>query len=207
MSEAVAVRQNGAVSRPLKTLVPLIKSEIKLGFQAGQRHWLAVGRLLNEAREHFPKSGPNDKGLTFHEWASEHFAHPMTGEPLAERTVLRWMQGARDVGDSSRRARREPSIKSVLDSRSPKHEDYKPKLDWQANVRKVQQSIDVEALAREMEDKKSAEREMRDLAKKIITAGYRALSAVVHPDKPSGSTEAMQKLTKAKKWLEEAIEQ
>lgn len=209
MTAIAKTSSNGVArqSRPLKELVPLIKSEIKLGFQAGQRHWLAVGRLLVEARDHFPKSGPNDKGLTFHEWVAENFAHPMTGEPLAEVTVRKWMQGARIVGDSSDRARAEPSVKSVTDNRSPNHVDYKPALDWQANVRKVQQSIDVEALAREAENKKATEREMRELAKKIIAAGYRALSAVVHPDKPGGSTEAMQKLTKAKKWLEEAIEQ
>lgn len=204
MTTAIEKRVNGHVVRSLKTLVPLIKSEIKMGFQAGQRHWLAVGRLLNEARGHFPASGPNTKGLTFHDWVAEHFVHPMTGQPFAERTVQQWMQATRQLG--SRAPAREQSMTSVVRKESPKHGDYNPATDWQAGVRKVQQTIDVDALAQRWEDEKKEERELRLLAMKIITAGYRALSAIVHPDKPGGSNQAMAKLTKAKKFLEEAIE-
>lgn len=205
MSNAVATRANGAVARPLKTLVPLIKSEISLAYKAGERHWKAAGRLFNEARNHFPASGPNSGGQTFHEWVADSFVHPMTNEPLAKRTVQQWMEGARRLSESSRSS--SANLKSLTDARSPMHEDYKPVLDWQAGVRRVQQTINVEALARDLDDEKKEEREMRTLAEKIIAAGYRALAAVVHPDKPGGSAQAMQKLTKAKKWLEEAIEE
>lgn len=213
MTTGLAKRSTNGVAvkaRPLGTLTPLIKAEIRHGFEAGQRHWLAVGRLLNEARGHFPTSGPNDKGLTFHQWVRETFTNPMSGEPLAERTVQRWMQGAKALPDSRRaggnHADPQPTVTSMTnDYRMPSSPAYKPNLDWKAGVRRVQQTINVEALADKWNDDEREERELRKLAKQIITAGYRALAAVVHPDKKGGSTEAMKKLTAAKKWLEEAI--
>lgn len=200
----VATTSKNGVARPLKVLVPIIKSEIKLGFQAGQRHWLTVGRLLNEARKHWEHDNSTVNGLTFHDWVHESFAHPMSGEPLARTTVKDWMRGAREVGPAAAATR--ASVTAVTRKESPFHEDYKPELDWKAGVRKVQQTVNVDALARELHDRKAEEREMHALAKKIITAGYRALAAVVHPDKPGGSAEAMKKLTKARNWLEEVIE-
>ena len=65
--------------------------------------------------------------------------------------------------------------------------------------------LNLKALQKQWEEERREEREMAQLAKKIVTAGYRALSAVVHPDKPGGSAEAMAKLTAARKWLEEQI--
>ena len=187
--------------RPLSKLTPIIRKELKAGFQAGERHWKKVGRLLNEARGHFPKSGPGNNGLSFHQWVEKTFEHPWTGEKLAERTVRTWMLGSRN---SSGRAQPE-SLKAVTDSRSPNHADYDPKLDWQAGVRQVQQRLNVKQLAEQWEDEKREARERAALARKIVEADYRALATVVHPDKKGGSKEAMAKLSAARKWLDEQI--
>ena len=66
-------------SRPLAKLAPLIRRELKSGFQAGERHWKIAGRLLNEARQHFTRKGlPNSgKGPTWHEWVDANFDAPL----------------------------------------------------------------------------------------------------------------------------------
>ena len=101
-------------TRPLSRLVPMIRKELRAGFQAGERHWRAAGKLFNEARTHFPLSGPAKNGKTFHQWVGENFQHPWTGEKLAQRTVQTWMQAA----GGSRRDRRELSLAAHTDSRS-----------------------------------------------------------------------------------------
>ena len=97
------------------------------------------------------------------------------------------------------------NLTTITSRESPNHADYNPKLDWQSGVREVQQRLNLKVLQKEWEDDRQEERETAQLARKIVTAGYRALSAVVHPDKPGGSTEAMAKLTTARKWLEVQI--
>ena len=192
-------------ARPLSKLAPMIRKELKSGFQAGERHWKKAGRLLNEARKHFTKQGLSKKpgGPTFYEWVDANFQHPWTGEKLSKGTVLDWMRASR------KKALGAPSAKSLTaargDTRPPNHDDYKPKLDWQKQVREVQQKIDPERIAREWEDQKQEAKARAALARKIVDAGYRALAVVVHPDKPGGSKEAMAKLAAARKWLDEQI--
>jgi hypothetical protein len=189
-------------SRSLAKLASIIRKHLRAGFQAGERHWRIAGKLFNEARRHFPTSGPNGNGQTFYQWVDTNFEHPWTRERLSRRTVRRWMLAARN---NSGRGRPERSLYAIADKRSPQHVDYNPRLDWESGVRQVQHKLNVKALRREWDDERKEEREIAGLAKKIVDAGYRALAAVVHPDKPGGSKEAMAKLTAARKWLDGQI--
>jgi hypothetical protein len=160
---------------------------------------------LVEARGHFPGlKGKNEKGETFHEWVRGNVVHPMTGEPLGKATVKRWMQATRQIEGPPARSRA-GSLASMSDRRWPSHPKYNPKLDWQSQVRKEQQKLDLGALAEKWETARQEEMELQELAERIIQTGYRALAAIVHPDKATGDKVAFQKLTKAKNWLREAI--
>jgi len=189
--------------RSLAKLTPMIRKELKAGFDAGQRHWQIVGRLLNEAREHFPKSGPNPKGLTFHQWVADNFQHPLLNKPLSKDAANTWMRAVK----GSVRGTTEPIslMEATNDSRHPKSESYNPKLDWERNIRKVQKTVNVDQLRKQLATEREQARERDALARKIVDAGFRALSAVVHPDRPGGSKEAMKKLTETKNWLQEQI--
>ena len=189
--------------RSLSFLAKKIRTELKAGFQAGERHWRIVGRLLNEARGHFPKSGPAKNGLTFHQWVETNFTHPWTNDPIRKHTALTWMKA---VKNSSSPAGDELSLTAARgDTDSPHSENYNSKLDWKKGVREVQQKINVKQLEKQWENEDQENRERAALARKIVDAGYRALSAVVHPDRQGGSREAMTKLTSARKWIEELI--
>ena len=189
--------------RSLAKLTPMIRKELKAGFQAGERHWKTVGRLLNEARENFTKKGlpKSGKGPTWGEWVSQEFIHPWTNDPLNIDTARKWMRAVNNNG----RSRPSLSIRAATDTRSPDHPDHNPKLDWQAGVRKVQKTVNVDQLRKQLATEREQARERDALARKIVDAGFRALSAVVHPDRPGGSKEAMKKLTETKNWLQEQI--
>lgn len=199
-------------ARPLSKLAPMIRRELKAGFQAGERHWKKAGRLLNEARQHFTRDGkPNSgKGPGWIEWVAKEFTHPWTGEPLKAATARTWMLASKRIANGDERAlppasSRNPTLNAVRDSRSPGHENYNPKLDWKSGVREVQQKINVKQLEKQWQDQKREKQQRAALARKIVDAGYRALAPVVHPDRQGGSAEAMAKLTDARKWIDELI--
>ena len=147
-------------------------------------------------------------------WWEKLALNPLTGETPAIGTVENWMVAVRKIlgkkklATSSRRREdlNRASVTSQGDSRkSPSHPNYKPRLNWEKTVGKVISGIDPEKLQRDYRDERKREAATQKLAKQIINAGYRALSAVCHPDKKGGSKEAFKALTDAKNWLTEAI--
>jgi hypothetical protein len=189
--------------RSLAKLATLIRKELKSAYEAGRKYRRRVGVLLVEARQHFTTKGlpESGKGATWEQWIAKEFTLPETGAPLQMTTARGWMLAVKNGA----RARASSSLASHTDSRSPHHRDYNPRLDWQSRVRDVQGKLNLDALKREVEDEQRQNRETKALAKKIVDAGYRALAAVCHPDKPGGSTEAMAKLAAARRWLNEQI--
>jgi len=133
--------------RSLSFLAKKIRTELKAGFQAGERHWRIVGRLLNEARQRFTKKGlpKSGKGPTWGEWVSDEFTHPWTNDPLNIDTARKWMRAVNNNG----RARPALSVRAATDVRSPDHEGYSQTLDWQKGVREVQQKINVKQLEKQ----------------------------------------------------------
>lgn len=189
-----------------------ITADIKQTIGQFTRGTMRLGELLLEARDrHFGgRAGPE-----FQDYVAKHVVSPMTGQPPALNTVQKWIKAAQKLladQDMQQVGGRPPTLQrsetSVSDPRkSPTHPDYKPKLNWEKEVRKVQGGIDADKIRAQYEDERKREKAQRKLAKDIITAGYRALSAVVHPDKKGGNTEAFKALTQAKKWLMELIEE
>ena len=176
------------------------------------RGTMRLGELLLEARDrHFGGRASRE----FQDYVQQHVVSPMTGNTPSIKTVQNWMHAAQKLLPDSKiqkptrsRGTCDVSATSVIDKRkSPTHPDYKPKLNWEKEVRKVQGGIDADKIRAQYEDERKREKAQRKLAKDIITAGYRALSAVVHPDKKGGNTEAFKALTQAKKWLMELIEE
>ena len=51
----------------------------------------------------------------------------------------------------------------------------------------------------------SEDRQLRELGMQLIDIGFKVLAAQFHPDKPSGSKEAMQRLNEVRRILREAL--
>jgi len=73
------------------------------------------------------------------------------------------------------------------------------------NINKIAGSINLAAMSREAEDREVERKLLRSLSVKIIDIGYKVLAAKMHPDKPGGSKEAMQRLNEAKRSLMAAL--
>jgi hypothetical protein len=201
------MKQLIAATRPLSHITKDITQTVS-EFKRGQ---MSLGHLLLEARDHH-FDGKTAGGFT--DYVKKHVVNPLTGETPAIRTVENWMIAVRKIlGEkkltTSARRRADlnrASVSSQADPRkSPSHPDYKPRMNWQKTVGKVISGIDPEKLQRDYRDERKREEATQKLAKQIINAGYRALSAVCHPDKKGGSKEAFKALTDAKNWLTEAI--
>lgn len=184
MAQALEERGETSVARPLKVLVPLIKEELEAGDEAGVVHYTSAGAMLNEAKEqvaHGEWTG----------WLKRNFH-------LSASTARDYMRLA-----ATAQKRGAPAFATLSEFARP-NRDPGHTPSWQAPVREVISRVNVEALAKERQDKEREARLMRTLSHQLIDIGYRVLSAKLHPDK-GGSAEAMVRLNKVRKILKEAM--
>ena len=192
MSVAVATNKNAVrrVPRPLKVLVPMIQEELIAGTEAGLAHYLKAGRMLNEARELVTHGN-------WYKWLKDNFH-------LSRNTASDYMRLARKADedpdfkrngtitiDAALGREREPRvIKSV--TRANK---LKALFD---NVEKV----NVGRLAEERQSRDDEIKLHREMARKLIDLGYRAMATRLHPDQ-GGSRDAMSRLNTVRDELKE----
>lgn len=183
VSQALAERARSEIARPLKVLVPLIKEELDAGNQAGLGHYRRAGEMLLEAKEQVEHG-------EWKAWVERNF-------DLSYATAARYMSFAK-VSEKKPTATF-GSLQQAIRS----HESRSS--SWHEPVKEIAARVNVEALARERQDKEKEERLMRQLAHQLIDIGYRVLSAKLHPDKAGGSSEAMSRLNNVRRILKEAI--
>jgi hypothetical protein len=190
----VALKGKEELARPLKVLVPLIKEEIELGWEAGVDHYCKAGELLLEARAHLGKG-------EWSGWLDRNFH-------LSATTAWRYMQLAevaeKQNGRSRANAFTAKSMSEVIDSdRAPGH-----RVSWHEPVKEIlTERVTpnfVDRFAQERQDKEKELQLMRKLANELIDIGYKVLATRLHPDK-GGSQEAMSRLNKVKSLLKQAI--
>ena len=179
-------KSNGptAVARPLRILVPLIKDEIEAGDKAGIEHYRRAGEMLIESKaqlEHGEWMG----------WLKRNFE-------LSRKTALRYMNLVRA---ESKRDRAVP-FENLQSAVRPKEVRWPT---WTKPVKEVVSRVNVEALAKERQNREKEDRLIRQLGIQLIDIGYKVLAAKLHPDKPGGSAEAMARLNKVRSLLKEAI--
>ena len=188
MSNAFNLNGKNEVARPLKILVPLIRTEIEAGNSAGIEHYRRAGEMLLEAKA---QVGP--RGWV--EWVRRNF------KGLSRATSYAYMKLAEETAGRSVRDLTGKTMTSILDP-----DQSRPRAQaWHDPVKKVMQSVDLSALKRERQNRIEEAKMVRNLALQLINIGYRALAAKLHPDKPGGSTEAMSRLNKVKALLQGAL--
>jgi len=186
MSQALAERTRGEVARPLKLLVPLIKSALNAGDEAGVPHFRKAGEMLHEAKEQVARG-------EWQGWVERNFNRSV-------RQAQNYMRLAAQTADQKRSALRFSTLSEFTQpNRDPGHA-----TSWQVPVREIASRVNVAALTAERQNKEKEERLMRQLSHQLIDIGYRVLSAKLHPDK-GGSTEAMSRLNNVRKILKEAL--
>ena len=172
-----------SLTRPLKVLVPLIKEELDAGDTAGIEHYRKAGEMLLEAKEQVAHG--EWKG-----WVQRNFDRRLT-------TVRYYMRLAEEVKKTPRRV-----FTSVRQAVRPDEPSHGP--SWQQPVREIASRVNVDALAKERQDREKEQRLLQTLSHQLIGIGYKVLASKLHPDK-GGSAEAMARLNKVRDILKGAI--
>lgn len=190
MNAEIAKKEETRLARPLKVLVPLIRTEIEAGEAAGLEHYRAAGEMLQEAK------GQIEHGR-FETWFDKQ------GFAWSIRTARRYMALADVVenGRPGRFARGETLESAIGETRTPRIAEP----TYHQPVTRVLQAVDTSALAREEQGRREEQRLVRELGLQLVKIGYRILAEKLHPDKSGGSTEAMARLNRVRSILEGAL--
>jgi hypothetical protein len=188
---SLATKTETAVARPLKVLVPLIRSDFEQAEKAGMQYYIAAGEKLIEAREgHYE----ND-AVAFFDWAKKEFGK--------ERTQIRAYMALTSV--SSRKSFKNlEQFKRHQDPDRHNQTTGRRFRDWTAPVDAIAEKARDEQrrLIAEEEMTRRQEREAEaKLGLRLIDIGYKVLARELHPDKLGGSREAMTRLNRVRERL------
>ena len=184
---AVAIRKT-QIARPLKTLIPLIQSELQMGNNAGREHYEEAGRLLNEAKEQVPYG-------RWGSWLSNNF-------DLSTRTAQDYMRWARHREQiRSGAARTEHSSLRDMTGNTERNREQRQSKQQQA-FRRVLRDVAADTFVQERQSRDDEIQLHRNLAEELVDIGYRALATRLHPDR-GGTKDAMIRLNRVRDELKQ----
>jgi hypothetical protein len=192
----VATQSSGAVLRPPRILVPLIKEDLRLGDeerrQAGMEHYRAAGEKMIEAKSQLARG---EFGL----WIKRNFK-------LTSRHAERYMAFARATDGTQNRRYDNFSDFMRQDGGDPGYGKVVRKTGWHDEVKDTisKAAEDAMRLAREDSLTRKQEREAEQkLALRLIDIGYKVLAKELHPDKLGGDRDAMARLNRVRTRLKD----
>lgn len=186
MATAIAkVTEGRKVARPLKTLIPLIQSELQQGNSAGHEHYRRAGQMLIEAKD---QVGYGSWGR----WLTKNF-------DLSHQTAGLYMRWAREYDkDDFASAGRDLPYASMREMRGATESDRERRHSTQHQAfKRVLRDLPRDEFIQERQSRDNEVKLHRDLAEELIDAGYRALATKLHPDR-GGSKDAMARLNRVR---------
>lgn len=186
MAESLSLlRSEGRkIARPLKTLIPMIQSELQQGNDAGHEHYRRAGEMLIEAKDQVGYGGWN-------KWLTKNF-------DLSRSTAAVYMQWARVHEDNLSRGARQPTFASLGEMRGDTDRRREERQSsqhqrFQRVLRDVTRDRDTFTQERQRVDDEI--QICRELAVKMIDAGFHVLAKKLHPDH-GGEKEGMMRLNR-----------
>lgn len=176
----LAVRKpSKQIARPLKTLIPLIQSELQKGNSAGREHYVKAGEMLIEAKD---QVGHGRWGA----WLSKNF-------DLHATTAREYMRYARAQNEGVTLDM--PSMMSFTGRTERRREERGSKQ--QQAFRRILQDVARDTFVQERQSRDDEINLHRDLALELIDIGFRALATRLHPDR-GGTKDAMARLNRVR---------
>ena len=185
----MAVQSEGRkIGRPLKTLIPMIQSELQQGNTAGREHYLRAGQMLLEAREQLTHG-------SWGAWLTKNF-------DLSTRTASDYMRWAREHNQIGRGSADLPyrSLHEMTGGTERRREDRQSKQ--QQAFRRVLRDVARDNFVQERQAHDDEVRLHRELAEELVDIGYRALATRLHPDR-GGTKDAMSRLNRVRDELKQ----
>src|SRR3990172_7446809 len=139
----LATRTSGAISRPLKILIPLIKNELEAGDTAGIEHYRAAGEMLLEAKEQVAQG----------EWGG-----------WLKRNFSRSADQARKYMNLAGLTKTARERFSTLSDFAHPNRDRAAQVAWHAPVRDIASRVNVGALAQERQNRENERKLLRQLS-------------------------------------------
>ncbi len=182
-AEPAALPQPGyEVARSLTVLAPLIKEEIEAGNAAGVEHYRRAGEMLIEAKAQCQHGEWKD-------WIARNFSKQCG---LSYSTAKNYMKLAEKAAEQKDSALPFSSIREAVNPA--------PSGKTEQEFARVEERC--AQTRRENEAKNKLKMEM---ANQVNAAGFLAMAVKLHPDKPSGSTEAMALLNEVRRFLRRLV--
>jgi hypothetical protein len=178
--------------RPLPVLITLIRADLQRGRIAAQKasmkHFRAAGAKLLEAKEQVPYGEWID-------WLNTNFHLSLNQARLYMRVAKKWKK---------KRARFFSSISEFI--RNDGQPNYNQPSPLNDEIKEIIDQLDTDTLNQKRDAlKRAEEREaQRVLALQLIDIGYKVLAKKLHPDKPTGSRDAMTRLNAVRDRLRQA---
>jgi hypothetical protein len=182
MMPSVAITAKArSIARPLKTLVPLIQSELQQGNNAGHEHYRRAGEMLIEAKDQVGHGG-------WTRWLAKNF-------DLSQRTAQDYMRWAREEQMRGGAAHMPQSMHDFTGHRERKREERQS--TQQQAFKRVLRDVAADTFVQERQARDDEIQLHRELAEELVDIGYRALATKLHPDR-GGSKEAMARLNRVR---------
>lgn len=206
MTTAITKRNNEQITRPLKALVPPIKRNLYDLENSGKPYRYKIGRDLLEAREHHEEL---KKAGGWVAWLEKNFA-------MARSTAENFMafyesalnrakrSGARGAHFKTQQAESEAYEEFAKRGDKHRHKSRRDHRERSETIGAIVGGIDADIYAQKLADRQEEIELRRDLAEKLVEAGFRLLAKELHPDK-GGSNELMRRLKAVREALMELV--
>jgi hypothetical protein len=179
------------LSRSLKTLVPLIKEDLRLATQAGLEYYRRAGDKLRECRK---QVAPH----RWQAWLTKNFE-------LSRTTAWRYMRLSEKVEDGSVHHGEQGGLRELTEQSVSRERSQR---DATREYRHAIRDADVKDMFIPPRDNTREEETQahRKLALELIDIGYKALATRLHPDHAGGSRIAMRRLNRVRDELKSVAE-
>jgi hypothetical protein len=190
MGNVTKISESRSIGRPLKTLIPMIQSELQQGNEAGQEHYQRAGQMLIEAKDQVSHGqwGP---------WLTKNFE-------LSQPQARLYMQWARHHEQNAAGGRTYSSMREMRGATERDREQRKSQQ--QKDFRRVLRDVAADTFIQERQARDAEVQLHRELAEELVDLGYRALATKLHPDR-GGTQNAMVRLNRVRDELKAIAQQ
>jgi hypothetical protein len=184
-------RQREAIISEIHTAEAKLYSSME---QIRRVHYRRLGELFIQFRMTFPKGEKGDREFT--KECRHHFPGIKDSSREEYITYRKRLKGAQRTAAVDL-----PPLRHLTSSHKGKNDVNRARDQYRRIV--DEEVEDVKAFERTPEINEAEA--IQEVAQLIITTGFKVLAVKMHPDKDGGSNEAMRRLNKAKKLLQDAL--
>lgn len=183
MPALATVRKGQSITRPLKTLIPLIKADLERGDRAAMEAYADAGDKLIEAKAQVSYG-------YWGSWLSKNF-------DLKDGTARKYMRAARLRAEKRDNGIGDAVLPSSLKEMTGDTKRATRQRQSDAAYKAALRDVEPDLYTQEQQTRADETNLHREMALELIDIGFKALATRLHPDR-GGSKEAMSRLNRVR---------